>query len=197
MQAANNIYHPLDPSNHEIRLLESLNPEDYELPEGHLYFMLTHHSLDDNPVSLALSYTWGKPFLPKQVEDMTDAMLEACDLLEPLSDAPRSVFINGDGKKVKNSLWDALAMFPTWRSIPSMPFWIDALCINQDENDEKSVQVQQMHKIYGQAAYVISWLGPEANRSEHAIAFLKNMGKLSIGNIQRGIDIEQKFNWLA
>ena len=37
--------------------------------------------------------------------------------------------------------------------------WVDAICINQHDNDEKSVQVQKMLTIFAKANYVIVWLG--------------------------------------
>ncbi|KAF2839922.1 HET-domain-containing protein [Patellaria atrata CBS 101060] len=37
--------------------------------------------------------------------------------------------------------------------------WIDAICINQEDNDEKGVQVQMMRDIYGHANRTIVWLG--------------------------------------
>lgn len=37
--------------------------------------------------------------------------------------------------------------------------WIDAVCINQDNNEEKTAQVLHMHEIYMQAERVCIWLG--------------------------------------
>jgi hypothetical protein len=37
--------------------------------------------------------------------------------------------------------------------------WIDAICINQDDNDERGEQVARMGAIYGQATTVVLWLG--------------------------------------
>jgi hypothetical protein len=37
--------------------------------------------------------------------------------------------------------------------------WIDALCINQRDVQERSHQVQHMAKIYGSAKQVLIWLG--------------------------------------
>ncbi|KAI1008490.1 hypothetical protein LB504_001312 [Fusarium proliferatum] len=37
--------------------------------------------------------------------------------------------------------------------------WIDALCINQADNDEKSKQIRLMHEIYSQAQEVLIYLG--------------------------------------
>ncbi|KAI1462799.1 heterokaryon incompatibility protein-domain-containing protein [Annulohypoxylon moriforme] len=42
--------------------------------------------------------------------------------------------------------------------------WIDAICINQQDNDEKSTQVQMMLEIYARAKRVNIWLG-EADES--------------------------------
>lgn len=42
---------------------------------------------------------------------------------------------------------------------PDQVFWIDALCINQFDDDEKSVQVQRMGSIYENATDVLIWLG--------------------------------------
>ncbi|KAI4926776.1 hypothetical protein J4E85_007071 [Alternaria conjuncta] len=38
-------------------------------------------------------------------------------------------------------------------------FWIDALCINQSDDVEKSLQVQRMGDIYKNAKEVLVWLG--------------------------------------
>jgi Heterokaryon incompatibility protein (HET) len=41
--------------------------------------------------------------------------------------------------------------------------WVDAVCINQNDEDEKSEQVSKMREIYGGATKVYAWLG-EADR---------------------------------
>ena len=38
-------------------------------------------------------------------------------------------------------------------------FWIDAICIDQDSNLEKTHQVAQMGKVYKNANRIIMWLG--------------------------------------
>ncbi|WYZ37877.1 hypothetical protein EsH8_II_001383 [Colletotrichum jinshuiense] len=40
------------------------------------------------------------------------------------------------------------------------PIWIDALCINQDNQKERTSQVQLMSRIFRQAKRVFAWLGP-------------------------------------
>ncbi|PMD23464.1 hypothetical protein NA56DRAFT_72012 [Hyaloscypha hepaticicola] len=41
-----------------------------------------------------------------------------------------------------------------------MVFWIDAVCINQKDQEEKSKQIPLMHDIYAKAKSVLVWLGP-------------------------------------
>jgi len=40
--------------------------------------------------------------------------------------------------------------------------WVDALCIDQNNLEEKAYQIELMHKIYAQAQHVVIWLGPES-----------------------------------
>lgn len=56
---------------------------------------------------------------------------------------------------VTENLYSALSQikFPTKR------LWIDSMCINQEENKEKSWQVQQMRDIYQKAKHTAAWLG--------------------------------------
>jgi hypothetical protein len=51
--------------------------------------------------------------------------------------------------------------------------WIDAICINQEDNDEKGQQVQSMAKIYAKASRVIVWLGEAAGDSDHALEVIR------------------------
>jgi hypothetical protein len=55
--------------------------------------------------------------------------------------------------------------------------WIDALCINQVDRAEKSVQVALMGLIYSQADSVIAWLGPEEHNSHTALSLMQHWAK--------------------
>jgi hypothetical protein len=46
--------------------------------------------------------------------------------------------------------------------------WVDALCINQEDDNEKAHQVGAMARIYGLAQRVVVWLGDEGHDSELA-----------------------------
>ncbi|KAH6838985.1 heterokaryon incompatibility, partial [Alternaria alternata] len=41
----------------------------------------------------------------------------------------------------------------------TITFWIDAICIDQSNSNEKSVQVQRMGDIFASAVVVIAWIG--------------------------------------
>jgi hypothetical protein len=50
--------------------------------------------------------------------------------------------------------------------------WIDALRINQRDNDEKARQIRLMWDIYRSAERVLAWLGSPAEDRDLALAFL-------------------------
>ena len=53
--------------------------------------------------------------------------------------------------------------------------WIDQICINQEDLEERSSQVQLMRKIYRSAADVLIWLGDEADKSNMAIELISRL----------------------
>ncbi|OAL45881.1 HET-domain-containing protein, partial [Pyrenochaeta sp. DS3sAY3a] len=62
-------------------------------------------------------------------------------------------------------------------------FWIDAVCINQTDDTEKSHQVQMMGEIYEHASNVIIWLGTWVWDSELIPRLLDKVAKvLKISN---------------
>lgn len=60
---------------------------------------------------------------------------------------------------------------PNWEGTASGFFWIDAICINQDDLEERSAQVAIMPQIYSKADCVIVWLGDD---SQMIFRLLKN-----------------------
>ncbi|GFF57961.1 heterokaryon incompatibility protein 6, OR allele [Aspergillus lentulus] len=125
-------YQPLDPSKQEIRLLRLDGNEDQ------LSGQLIHVCLKDKcPSFVALSYVWGHGF------------------------APEPILLNGHDKIVTANLMAVLRyLTKQLPRLPSRPYlWIDALCINQDDNEEKGHQVGLMKDIYMSAHRVCSWLG--------------------------------------
>ncbi|KAK4169651.1 heterokaryon incompatibility [Cladorrhinum sp. PSN259] len=54
--------------------------------------------------------------------------------------------------------------------------WADAVCINQEDVDKKTVQVALMGTIYSTCTRVLIWLGEAAQESGRALAGLADLG---------------------
>ena len=67
--------------------------------------------------------------------------------------------------------------------------WIDAVCINQQDNEEKSRQVALTRQIYGQASRVIGVLGPQEQTYPALNDFLVGLGILEELTQEAQIDI--------
>ncbi|GAW13927.1 hypothetical protein ANO14919_033190 [Xylariales sp. No.14919] len=128
---------PLGPN--EIRILILL-PEAYlgESTDVHCQLLrldlnaTKRCGLDKHPF-VALSYCWG-PTEPK-----------------------KTIFLNGKEKKVTPNLYDALIHIRDILSPVSL--WVDAICINQGDLEERQREVQKMSNIYRDATAVLLWLG--------------------------------------
>ncbi|KAK2615941.1 hypothetical protein N8I77_002662 [Diaporthe amygdali] len=63
--------------------------------------------------------------------------------------------------------------------LPPLNLWIDALCINQADNDEKASQVAMMGRIYAATTSVTVWLGPEDVFTRPALDLIFRMFSIS------------------
>ncbi|KAK8053200.1 HET-domain-containing protein [Apiospora saccharicola] len=54
--------------------------------------------------------------------------------------------------------------------------WIDAICIDQSDLDERSRQVSKMGQIFKDASRVVFWLGREDNQSSLGMQVLESLG---------------------
>ena len=63
---------------------------------------------------------------------------------------------------------------------PNKPvyLWVDAICINQENRNEKSGQIARLAEIYSRATSVAIWLGDSDDRSKRAMAFVKKVIKM-------------------
>ena len=122
---------------HGIRLLELASGSASDPLKGEL----RHTRLDATGDYEAVSYVWGSDL--------------KCHLLE-ITGSEGAIPITA-------SLYSVLKQLRS----PLVPrtLWVDALCINQDDNIEKSAQVRLMYDIYSQATKVVAYLGDEAEDS--------------------------------
>ncbi|KAH8680727.1 heterokaryon incompatibility protein-domain-containing protein [Xylariales sp. PMI_506] len=82
---------------------------------------------------------------------------------------------NGRSFCIGANLLDALVERARRRSAGFL--WADAICINQNDNQEKTRQVRMMHEIYSKAQNVIIWLGKEQVRDQEGWNLVKSLYK--------------------
>ena len=147
-------YSPL-PQGFDIRLLRLMPHEDGTAP---IQCQLFDYSLQDSlqesgkrthPYD-ALSYAWGD------------------------SGKPQSISVGEYDLPVTKKLHEAL-LHLRYRSIERI-MWIDAVCIDQENQQEKMKQIWLMGKIYAQANRVVVWLGEATVDSDRALEDIRVAG---------------------
>ncbi|KAH8807101.1 heterokaryon incompatibility protein-domain-containing protein [Xylogone sp. PMI_703] len=155
------VYEPLQPSGGKllVRLVTLLPGDDLDDID------LKLHCLDllESPEYEALSYCWGDPSIRTSVK-CNDGLL--------------NVTIN---------LKEAL-LHLRHRSEERV-IWIDAICINQEDLQERAQQVGIMREIYETSSKVVVWLGKEENNSGLGIELCEKLNDFF--EIYR----DREFNW--
>jgi hypothetical protein len=123
------VHSPLPKRARAIRLLD-LHPA-YE-KQAEIRCRIRDANLDDRPSYKALSYVWGNP------------------------DVTLPIIVNAGTYHVTQNCHAALQRL---RNTDRSCVWVDAVCINQEDDQEKSAQIPLMREIYSMAEEVIIWLG--------------------------------------
>ena len=100
-------------------------------------------SPSDKPDYEALSYTWGTPDLNTEVHVLQYGGFKSLFITQNL----------------------AVALQHLRHEQRPRRLWIDAVCINQKGVGKRNSQVARMAEVFGSAAKVIIWLGPESEQS--------------------------------
>lgn len=130
-------YHPLNDAKREYRLINIVNADQAESVEIELHTV----SLDDPPPFAMISYTWGF------AHDRTTIMCDGRPYLVPLKVAD-----------ILHSLYHS--------PIDGVAYaWIDWLCMNQDDVEEKMSQVQLTPLLTRLAQVTIGWTEIEISQS--------------------------------
>jgi len=108
-------------------------------------------SLEEDLTYEALSYTWGNRY------DAFSMILDnrPFKITENLARALKQLHEEGNHRKI----------------------WVDAVCINQQDDAERSVQVRQMKEIYERAKSVVIWLGQEFDDSGYAMKTMNSVDR--------------------
>ena len=119
-----------------------------DLPTSVLRCTLEKASLITPSRYAALSYCWGN------------------------SEVTETIIVNDVDTPVTVNLADALKQLRT-RGVGRI--WADALCINQRDRQEKSLQIRNMKFIYSKADTVYAWLGKEGDGSTFVLSFFESL----------------------
>ncbi|KPI43223.1 uncharacterized protein AB675_6945 [Cyphellophora attinorum] len=168
-------YTPLDPG--YIRLLRVL-PES---TTDDIRCQLIRHKIESGVRQNfgAVSYCWHDPTPVASITIDGQPFGVAQNLLDFLQ--------NRFVKPVPFGMYNAGA-FWTW------DLWIDAICINQADLEEKTEQLNSMHHIYCTAKGVIAWLGKEEPFTKAAFLALHMRWAMNNGFLtpDQTLDLEQK-----
>ncbi|KXS96102.1 hypothetical protein AC578_7772 [Pseudocercospora eumusae] len=124
------VHSPLPDASKYIRLLRARSTHDADT----LAFDLNEHSLHNLPPYIAISYVWGP------------------------SSERHTVTINDHPFTVATNAREALRQ--TCQDDVDWYMWMDSICINQEDLEEKSLQVEMMADIYRAASLVYACIGP-------------------------------------
>jgi hypothetical protein len=109
----------------------------------------------------ALSYVWGND--------------EPTEEIKIRASNPNTKFkfpvISERSFYVRPNLLSALRNFRSLKK--SVDLWIDALCIDQENDEEKEIQVAKMDEIYSSATNVLIWLGEPRTFSRDAFTCIR------------------------
>ncbi|KAF2450215.1 HET-domain-containing protein [Karstenula rhodostoma CBS 690.94] len=130
-------------------LLPNYTPLDQETGEIRLLHLSKKEVGDKSkdPQGKALSYAWGDPHKSEiiLIDDQRVAVTQN------LYEALRELQLAGQERR----------------------FWVDAVCINQTDDEERTYQVSQMRHIYERASSVAVYLGPVWEGCQDAFEFFE------------------------
>jgi len=146
------LYRPLDIRSREIRLL-TIDPSSNS--SGIVECHIVTCELAKHPPFYALSYVWGN-------SKVTDSILLEGQLIQVTSNLFSAL------TKIRESTYELPDGVKSCKHL-----WVDALCINQKDYEEKNRQVPMMRDIYKEAELVIMWLGEEDQESGRVVSLIE------------------------
>lgn len=167
------LFTPLDPTEKEIRLLQIAPYDTDVLSICSCTLTKTSLSRDPPPRYNAFSYEWNY------------------DISIP--EIGTAILVNGHRLQVTKNLAALLTRYRSIRQcVPDgdpfqIPVWIDALCIDQANPDERNNQVALMGAIFGCAEATLTWLGESENDSDYAMEMVASIGSKIIRSMRSDI----------
>ena len=151
-------YQPLPEDGLQYIRIATIQPGNFD---EDIQITLRHVLFRSDPHYEALSYVWG----PHEENPARIAIEHERD-----NSSPQRGWLPARANL-------ASALHHLRRRDGSRDVWIDAVCINQDDEVTKGAQVALMGAIFARATRVLIWLGPENNGSGRAIEILQDLGE--------------------
>ncbi|KAF2114631.1 heterokaryon incompatibility protein-domain-containing protein [Lophiotrema nucula] len=166
------------PTKRSIRLL-SMEPDE----EWTYSLSMSIFELDKAPPFSALSYTWDTPHQWPHLEE--NCSTTAWDRFEYWEKAySRSMSFKCNGKRIivrpGRNLDEVLTrLCNAGETLNKCEYlWVDAICIDQADLDERKAQVLLMADIYKRAETVIAWLGEDLDDTARGIQALDKLAEI-------------------
>ncbi|KAI9759448.1 MAG: hypothetical protein M1840_003356 [Geoglossum simile] len=137
-----------------IRLLDLEDGNDSDIIQCRLRVAELDTKVDFD----ALSYTWKKDISRVGMSSTPALMLpDRFPAFDSKRGRRRAITCNGEALRIQANLYDFLVRLRQQRRGRSI--WIDAICIDQENHEEKIPQINMMERIYSCAKTVLVWLG--------------------------------------
>ncbi|KAH8894311.1 hypothetical protein GQ53DRAFT_839926 [Thozetella sp. PMI_491] len=174
-------YEKLPSKGSHVRLLTLMPGNDSQLEAT-----LASYDLESpqTPSYAALSYCWQNPKFDELVID--GKQIAPDDEIRSKYVVCHPLLCNGNNTHISTSLRDALRKLR--HKTKPRTFWVDALCINQEDIAERATQVLLMQRIYHQASEICMWLGREDKFAAAAFDLLAQL-RVAAGRPAVGQDL--------
>ncbi|KAK4241747.1 HET-domain-containing protein [Achaetomium macrosporum] len=143
------------------------------LPDGHIRLLSLQPSADgDAQIECTLSSA--------RIEERP---YEALSYVWGQEDPIHAILVDGEQVLVRPNLYGALKEL----RLTDQPrtLWVDSICINQSDVDERNRQVRQMDRVYSSAVQVVVWLGRGDGDTDAAIDFVRGLAELDAETADR------------
>jgi hypothetical protein len=153
--------------------------------DGKVHCSLSVHEFEEAPKYEALSYVWGQSGGTKTIwvdkvrldigENLFDALRQLRPLLVPLHQRITQSLNLTSTKPEDKSPYDFAHRndrSARMKAGEERVLWVDALCVDQQDYEEKGHQVKLMGSIYTRAARVVIWLGVEEKDAMNSLQIL-------------------------
>ena len=156
-------YRPLDSAKKEIRIL-FIEPEPLDSPKDIAIHVFSGSLLEPNIPRLygCLSYCWGDSTELRQINVMYTEKSDA---------TPNGLVTTRTRFNITSNLYGALRFLRSDMRRPVL--WVDALCIDQSDPEERSEQVALMSEIYTQGMQTLIWIGEADSTTKSVFEFAK------------------------